>query len=89
MANNIFINKFMISQKNNKVFVIAEAGVSHFGSLKKAKKLIVAKINIRKGEILTEKNLTTKRPGFGISPDKWDVFLGKKAKKNYLKDQNI
>jgi N,N'-diacetyllegionaminate synthase len=40
MANNIFINKFKISQKNNRVFVIAEAGVSHFGSLKKAKKLI-------------------------------------------------
>jgi N-acetylneuraminate synthase/N,N'-diacetyllegionaminate synthase len=40
MANTIFINKFKISQKNNRVFVIAEAGVSHFGSLKKAKKLI-------------------------------------------------
>ena len=27
------------------------------------RKSIVAKINIRKGEIFTEKNLTTKRPG--------------------------
>ena len=53
------------------------------------RKSIVAKINIRKGEIFTEKNLTTKRPGFGTSPNKWDIFLGKKAKKNYLKDQNI
>ena len=40
MVNSIFISKFKISQKNNKVFVIAEAGVSHFGSLEKAKKLI-------------------------------------------------
>ena len=30
----------IISSNNNKVFIIAEAGVSHFGSLKKAKKLI-------------------------------------------------
>ena len=40
MVNSIFISKFKISQKNNKVFVIAEADVSHFGSLEKAKKLI-------------------------------------------------
>ena len=38
--------------KNNKVFVIAEAGVSHFGSLEKAKKLIdLAKVRGRRCKI--------------------------------------
>ena len=40
MINQIAIKDFIISDKNNKIFVIAEAGVSHFGSLSKAKKLI-------------------------------------------------
>ena len=40
MIRPIAINNFIISNKNNKIFVIAEAGVSHFGSLQKGKKLI-------------------------------------------------
>lgn len=40
MNTKIKIGKKIISSNNNKVFIIAEAGVSHFGSLKKAKKLI-------------------------------------------------
>ena len=45
-----------------------------------ARKSIVALKNIKKGELLTEDNLTTKRPGTGISPMKWHdiMMLGSK-----------
>ena len=45
------------------------------------RKSIVAKKAIKVGEVFTDKNLTTKRPGTGISPMKWERMLGKKAKK--------
>lgn len=48
-----------------------------------ARKSIVAKIAILKGEIFSEKNLATKRPGTGISPTLWLKLIGKKAKKNF------
>ncbi|MEG1800662.1 MAG: N-acetylneuraminate synthase [Oscillospiraceae bacterium] len=44
-----------------------------------ARKSIVAKVAIKKGETLTEKNLTVKRPGSGISPMRWYEVLGTKA----------
>ena len=53
------------------------------------RKSIVSKIKIKKGEILTEKNLSVKRPGRGISPMKWDEVVGTKAKKNYNEDEVI
>jgi len=51
-----------------------------------ARKSIVAKTKIKKGEIFSDKNLTTKRPGFGISPMKWDSVIGKIALHNYNAD---
>lgn len=48
-----------------------------------ARKSIVAKININKGEIFTESNLTAKRPGDGISPMLWNVIIGKTAIKSF------
>ncbi len=54
-----------------------------------ARKSIVAKINIKKGEIFTANNLTTKRPGSGISPMKWDCIIGKTATKDYQEDELI
>jgi len=54
-----------------------------------ARKSIVASKNIKKGEILTAFNLTTKRPGIGLSPMLWNNILGKKAKKLFLKDELI
>tara|TARA_A100001015_G_scaffold239553_1_gene272878 strand:+ start:1593 stop:2591 length:999 start_codon:yes stop_codon:yes gene_type:complete len=53
------------------------------------RKSIVAKEKILKGEVFTESNLTTKRPGRGKNPMKWRNIIGKKAKKNYLKDEFI
>lgn len=51
-----------------------------------ARKSIVAGTLIRAGDILTEKNLTIKRPGTGISPMRWDEILGKKAHRNFAPD---
>ncbi len=53
------------------------------------RKSIVASKNIQKGVLLTEKNITTKRPGNGISPMKWDEVLGSKSIKDYRVDEMI
>ena len=54
-----------------------------------ARKSIVAKRDIRKGELLTEENITVKRPGNGISPMKWYEVLGTKAACDYKEDDAI
>ena len=51
-----------------------------------ARKSIVARKSIKKGELFTEKNITIKRPGIGISPMKWDTILGKVAERDYQID---
>ena len=54
-----------------------------------ARKSIVASKDIKKGEMLTEKNLTTKRPANGISPMEWDSIVGTIANRNYSRDEMI
>ncbi|EEE2302227.1 N-acetylneuraminate synthase [Salmonella enterica subsp. diarizonae] len=54
-----------------------------------ARKSIVAKCAIKKGEIFTIDNITTKRPGNGISPMHWYGVLGEKAEKDFEEDQLI
>ena len=54
-----------------------------------ARKSIVASTNIKKGEIFTEKNITTKRPGNGISPMRWTEILGQTAIKDFQEDELI
>jgi N-acetylneuraminate synthase len=53
------------------------------------RKSLVANSAIRKGELLTEKNLTVKRPGDGVSPMRYWNFLGKSADKDYEPDEKI
>jgi N,N'-diacetyllegionaminate synthase len=53
------------------------------------RKSIVARRNISKGEILSEKNITTKRPGNGISPMNWEKILGSVASRDYKEDEMI
>ena len=62
---------------------------SEIKNIKIARKSIVAKTKIKKGDILSEKNLTVKRPGTGISPMKWDEVMGTKAIKDYNADELI
>lgn len=54
-----------------------------------ARKSIVAKKNIKMGEVFTEENIICKRPGNGISPMRWYDLLGKQAEKDFLEDQLI
>ncbi len=54
-----------------------------------ARKSIIASRNIKKGEIFTENNLTTKRPGNGISPMKWYEILGTRASRDFDEDEMI
>ena len=54
-----------------------------------ARKSIVASRAIKVGEVFTEANITTKRPGAGISPMRWYELLGKIAQKSYEPDELI
>ena len=54
-----------------------------------ARKSIVASKKIKAGDIFTEKNITTKRPGTGISPMLWDGILGKRAVRDFEEDELI
>lgn len=54
-----------------------------------ARRSIVAKRDIKQGEIFTEENLICKRPATGISPMLWDEIIGKTAKKDFFADENI
>ncbi|MCR2048346.1 N-acetylneuraminate synthase [Acetatifactor muris] len=54
-----------------------------------ARKSIIAAADIRAGEILTEENLTTKRPGTGISPMRWNEVLGTRAVRDFEEDELI
>lgn len=62
---------------------------SEINNIEIARKSIVAKVKINKGEVFTEKNITTKRPALGISPMKWDEIIGSIAQKNYEEDELI
>jgi N,N'-diacetyllegionaminate synthase len=53
------------------------------------RKSIVANKDIQKGDLLTDKNIIVKRPGYGISPMKWDGIIGTVATKNYKIDDLI
>ncbi len=52
-----------------------------------ARKSLVAATDITQGEILTAVNMTTKRPGSGISAIHWDDYLGRPATRDYKADE--
>ncbi len=54
-----------------------------------ARKSIVAAINIKRGDLFSEDNLSFKRPGTGRSPMEYWEMLGKESAKDYLKDEII
>ena len=54
-----------------------------------ARKSIIARKPVAKGEILTEENITTKRPGNGLSPMMWHEVLGTAAVHDFKEDELI
>lgn len=62
---------------------------SEFKNKTIARKSLVAASDIKVGEIFTEQNLTTKRPGSGLSPNLYWSLLGKIATQDYLEGELI
>lgn len=54
-----------------------------------ARKSIVARRTIKKGEVFSENNLAAKRPGSGLSPMRWFEVLGLEAKRDFEEDELI
>lgn len=54
-----------------------------------ARKSIVAAAQINRGDVYTEENITTKRPGNGISPMRWNEVIGQKAVRDFKTDELI
>lgn len=54
-----------------------------------ARKSIVALRQIRKGERFTSENITTKRPGSGINPMRWNEVIGQFAKRSFDEDELV
>ncbi|MAJ86264.1 MAG: N-acetylneuraminate synthase [Candidatus Pelagibacter sp.] len=74
VAKGSKIKKVSMSEKQNIFF---------------ARKSIVAKIPIKKGQRFTDKNITVKRPGNGLSPMSWPKVIKKRAKVSFKKDEQI
>jgi N-acetylneuraminate synthase len=55
----------------------------------KFRRSIVASAHIKKGQEITFKDLTFKRPGTGIPPDRTDYVVGRKLKKDKRNDELI
>ena len=49
----------------------------------------MAALPIKKGEVFTAENLTTKRPGDGVSPMRWYEVLGTEAAFDFAEDEPI
>lgn len=68
---------------------VKEPSQSEKANIEIVRKSIFAVRNIVKGEELTENNLTTKRPGTGISPMRWNEVIGTKAVRDFAEDELI
>lgn len=85
--------KYMVQAIRNIELAIGSekkvASESEEKNKKIARRSIVAKRNIIEGEIFSEENIATKRPGNGISPMKWFDVIGSKAKRDFSEDEMI
>lgn len=68
---------------------LKEPSASEMKNIDIVRKSLVAIRNIKKGEKLTGENMGVKRPGNGISPMRWDEFIGKQATKDFMEDELI
>ncbi len=86
--------KAMVSAIRNIEKALSGDGTKHVSNSERkniaiARKSIVASRDIKKGELLTEDNLTVKRPGTGISPMRWDEIVGTKAIRGFSEEEPI
>ena len=66
-----------------------KATMSELRNINVVRKSIVASKKIIAGEVFTIENITTKRPGIGISPMEWHSVIGSVASKNFDIDELI
>lgn len=86
--------KAMVSAIRNIEKAVGGDGTKHISESERkniaiARKSIVAACLIKKGELLTEYNLTVKRPGTGISPMSWENVIGTKAIRDFNEEDLI
>lgn len=86
--------KAMVASIRNIEMAISGNGMkepsnSELKNIEIARKSIVAKTTIHKGDIFSESNITTKRPGNGISPMLWDEVIGQVAQADFNEDDLI
>jgi len=86
--------KAMVTSIRNIELAISGNGVkepssSELKNMEIARKSIVAKTAINKGDIFSESNITTKRPGNGISPMQWYEVIGQVAQADFNEDDLI
>ena len=86
--------KVMVSAIRNIEKAVSGNGTKHVSKSERkniaiARKSIVAAKDIKKGELLSEENLTVKRPGTGISPMRWEELIGTKAIRDFTEEELI
>lgn len=86
--------KAMVKAIRNIEQAVSGDGTKHVSNSERknievARKSIVAACEIKAGEPFSEKNITVKRPGNGISPMRWEEVIGEKAKRLFHKDELI
>ena len=86
--------KAMVSAIRNIEKAVGGDGTKHVSESERknitiARKSIIAARDIKKGELLTEENMTVKRPGTGISPMRWEEVVGTKAIRNFAEEDLI
>lgn len=86
--------KAMVNAIRNIEKAIGGDGTKHISESERkniaiARKSIVAATDIKKGELLTDENLTVKRPGTGISPMRWEEVIGTKAIRDFEEEEII
>jgi len=82
-VNNINFLKIILGDRIKKPIS------SELLSRKYARRSIVARVNIHKGEVISKEMVTFKRPGTGISPGELDKVIGKRAKEEINEDKVI
>ena len=86
--------KAMVSAIRNIEKAVGGDGTKHVSESERknitiARKSIIAARDIKKGELLTEENMTVKRPGTGISPMRWEEVVGTQAIRNFAEEDLI
>ena len=81
--------KFVESIRNVEILNSKIKKNNEMKNLNLVRKFLVAKCTIKKGEIFSIKNITSKRTGGGLPSNIFLSISGKKSKKKFLKDEII